>query len=240
MSGKPIARLGDQTDHGGVIISASSNISAENALVARVGDMVACPQCKGTFPIISGVEHCFGQGQLVAVVGSKTACGATIITGASSVIAGTLLVTNSYQSLNEESTKSINKSDSTGTNTETYSVSTQINNDITLVDNNQLHVESAKLTSPEKIIPCSTIELKVIKFNNSEVTLEEKNMVIWRYNIKYRNKEGSIVNTNIGEIRGDVIYDDKYGCEMPTLITKICNQKENTYYSIDYDICPYI
>ncbi|WP_133052251.1 PAAR domain-containing protein, partial [Gilliamella apis] len=41
--------------------------------------MVLCPLCKGTFPIVEGVESTSVHGKYPAVEGMKTACGAKLI-----------------------------------------------------------------------------------------------------------------------------------------------------------------
>jgi hypothetical protein len=46
---------------------------------ARVGDMVACPRCKGVFPISQGDSSLMDDGKAVAYHGCKVACGATLI-----------------------------------------------------------------------------------------------------------------------------------------------------------------
>ena len=80
MAGKPVARLGDTGSHGGAISTASGTISVNSKKIARVGDTYSCPK-HGSNPIVTGALSVFGQGQLVAHVGSKTACGATITSG---------------------------------------------------------------------------------------------------------------------------------------------------------------
>lgn len=46
---------------------------------ARVGDKVACPRCKGVFPIAQGDATLTDDGLAVAYHGCKVACGATLI-----------------------------------------------------------------------------------------------------------------------------------------------------------------
>lgn len=46
--------------------------------VARVGDQVSCPKCRGTFPIVTGA-HNFMSGAMVARHGDQTACGAKLL-----------------------------------------------------------------------------------------------------------------------------------------------------------------
>lgn len=47
--------------------------------IARVGDMVACPKCKGIFPISQGDASNIVDGAPVAYHGCKVACGAILI-----------------------------------------------------------------------------------------------------------------------------------------------------------------
>ena len=86
MADKGVARLGDSGSHGGAIITGATTIIVNNRPMARVGDIYACPT-HGTNPIISGVRSGFAEGMLVAHVGSKTACGAVIISGSPDTIA---------------------------------------------------------------------------------------------------------------------------------------------------------
>lgn len=78
---KPIVVLGDKTDHGGVVISGAPESDIDGIPIARVGDKVSCPQCKGVFPIASGDATVIVDGQPVARHGDKTACGASLISG---------------------------------------------------------------------------------------------------------------------------------------------------------------
>jgi uncharacterized Zn-binding protein involved in type VI secretion len=88
MAGKPVARLGDAGSHGGVITTGSSKIFVNDKPMARVGDTYDCPK-HGPNPIVTGANHVFGQEKLVAHVGSKTACGATIVEGSPDVFVDT-------------------------------------------------------------------------------------------------------------------------------------------------------
>lgn len=78
---KPFIVLGDKTNHGGVVVSVSSQTDIGGKPVARVGDQVSCPQCKGVFPIAAGDPTVIIDGQPVARHGDKAACGATLIAG---------------------------------------------------------------------------------------------------------------------------------------------------------------
>lgn len=81
--GKGIIRLGDATSHGGHVISASTSMKVDGIAVARVGDMVTCPQCKGVYKIIEGHGYTIDSGKKVAYHGHKTACGASLISSVS-------------------------------------------------------------------------------------------------------------------------------------------------------------
>lgn len=77
--GNPIIVLGDKTSHGGTVITCSPFSGTHGKGWARVGDMVACPRCKGVFPISQGDASLIDKGQAVAYHGCKVACGATLI-----------------------------------------------------------------------------------------------------------------------------------------------------------------
>ena len=80
--GSPVARLGDASDHGGVIISAS-DIPTEGAMTAVVGSMHSCPiPTHGVTPITTGSPNYTIGGQKVARTGSVCGCGAVIQGGA--------------------------------------------------------------------------------------------------------------------------------------------------------------
>ena len=77
-----IARLNDGSNHGGTIVSAASYEYVNGRLVARVGDMHSCPiRGHGVTPIVNGSGNFKCEGAIVAVIGSKTGCGATITGG---------------------------------------------------------------------------------------------------------------------------------------------------------------
>jgi uncharacterized Zn-binding protein involved in type VI secretion len=79
IEGKEVIVLGDTTTHGGKVITGSENHTYMGIPVARVGDMVQCPKCKGTYPIIEGAPRTFDHGKQIARHGDKVACGATLI-----------------------------------------------------------------------------------------------------------------------------------------------------------------
>lgn len=71
-------RLGDRTTHGGTVVGGDPTFSIYGKNVARVGDLVACPRCKGSFPIVSGAMNMW-TGQNVARQDDMTSCGAKLI-----------------------------------------------------------------------------------------------------------------------------------------------------------------
>lgn len=75
-----VVRLGDKTSHGGVVISASPMHTVRGIGIARVGDMVSCPQSgHGTNKIIEGSPVFSIGGRKVALHGHKCACGCVLI-----------------------------------------------------------------------------------------------------------------------------------------------------------------
>ena len=80
---QPIARRGDGSSHGGIIVSGASRTLCEGKPIARVGDSHVCPiEGHGTTPIVSGSPKFIVEGRQVARTGSVTGCGASIIGGA--------------------------------------------------------------------------------------------------------------------------------------------------------------
>jgi uncharacterized Zn-binding protein involved in type VI secretion len=71
--------LGDKTDHGGTVISAAPAAAAGGKPIARLGDMVECPRCRGTFAIVEGNPAMCFDGAAVAYHGCAVACGARLI-----------------------------------------------------------------------------------------------------------------------------------------------------------------
>lgn len=77
MSRKVIV-VGDSTTHGGVVITGANNNLVAGKPIARVGDMVTCPE-HGTNAIIEGASTMNIKGTPVALEGCKTECGSTLI-----------------------------------------------------------------------------------------------------------------------------------------------------------------
>jgi uncharacterized Zn-binding protein involved in type VI secretion len=78
MTKRAIVRYGDRTTHGGTVISGDLTYAIYGKSVARVGDMVRCPQCNDTYPIISGAYDVWSKHQ-IARHDDETACGAKLI-----------------------------------------------------------------------------------------------------------------------------------------------------------------
>ena len=77
--GKSVIRLGDTTDHGGVVITAAPDRKHLGIPVATEGCMTHCPKCKGDFAILPSGVGSKHMGKWLAYEGDKTACGATLI-----------------------------------------------------------------------------------------------------------------------------------------------------------------
>lgn len=76
-----LIRLGDPGSHGGTVTTASADVFANGARVARVGDTYSCP-IHGPNAIVTGSSNVTVNGLAVARVGDTTACGATLLGGA--------------------------------------------------------------------------------------------------------------------------------------------------------------
>ncbi|MBB3261179.1 putative Zn-binding protein involved in type VI secretion [Paraburkholderia bannensis] len=76
-----LIRLGDDTDHGGKVISASETMRYEGRFVARKGDEVSCPKHPDVRPnrIIEGDESMNDNGIPVARQGHRAMCGCRLI-----------------------------------------------------------------------------------------------------------------------------------------------------------------
>ena len=77
--GRGVIRLNDQTDHGGKVISATSETIVMGKAAAIQDDMTSCPKCKGNFaikPDSAGAKH---KGKPYAYDGNVTECGARLI-----------------------------------------------------------------------------------------------------------------------------------------------------------------
>lgn len=79
-----VARIGDSTSHGGMVLQGSAKVLANGVGVARVGDSVSCP-VHGVNSIVQGSSRVLADGRGVAYDGCLTACGATLISGSANV-----------------------------------------------------------------------------------------------------------------------------------------------------------
>lgn len=77
---RPFIVIGDQTDHGGVVVGSTMTTDTHGKRLARVGDQVTCPKKgHGTTVIVTGDPTMIVDGAAVARHGDKCACGATLI-----------------------------------------------------------------------------------------------------------------------------------------------------------------
>jgi uncharacterized Zn-binding protein involved in type VI secretion len=75
----PVSRLGDKSDHGGEIVTATANMQIGGIEVARTGDIHRCP-IHGDTPVTGFSTMRYKDFPLLHV-GSKAECGAVIVTG---------------------------------------------------------------------------------------------------------------------------------------------------------------
>jgi uncharacterized Zn-binding protein involved in type VI secretion len=80
-TGRDVARLCDTTDHGGQILESAPNLTHNGQPVVLDGHRVRCPQCGGDFEVKASGPRTH-NGVLVAFLGDKTGCGATLIAAA--------------------------------------------------------------------------------------------------------------------------------------------------------------
>jgi uncharacterized Zn-binding protein involved in type VI secretion len=76
-----LVRIGDATDHGGVVISASKTMRFEGRFVARKGDEVTCPLHGDVKPnlIVDGDDTMTDDGVPIARHGFRAMCGCRLI-----------------------------------------------------------------------------------------------------------------------------------------------------------------
>lgn len=78
--GRGVIRMGDKTDHGGQVISASSGTIVMKKEAALANDTTYCPACKGQFSIKPDGKGAKHNGRFYAYHGDLTDCGARLIT----------------------------------------------------------------------------------------------------------------------------------------------------------------
>jgi len=78
---KAVIRLGDPTDHGGVVVSVSATQHTVDGIpVARVGDRCSCPRRgHNNCVIVEGDPNYTLDGVPVAFEGHRTSCGARLL-----------------------------------------------------------------------------------------------------------------------------------------------------------------
>jgi uncharacterized Zn-binding protein involved in type VI secretion len=76
-----LIRIGDDTDHGGKVITASSTMRFDGRYVARKGDLVSCPQHPSVQPnvIEEGDESITDDGAPIARHGHRASCNCHLI-----------------------------------------------------------------------------------------------------------------------------------------------------------------
>ncbi|RTL28052.1 MAG: PAAR domain-containing protein [Burkholderiales bacterium] len=80
MGQRPFIVVGDQTDHGGVVVEGSVMTDTHGKQIARVGDQVTCPKRNhGTTVIVTGDPTMIIDGKPAARHGDRCACGAILI-----------------------------------------------------------------------------------------------------------------------------------------------------------------
>ncbi|CAG2159144.1 PAAR domain-containing protein [Cupriavidus numazuensis] len=76
-----LVRLGDATNHGGKVITASPTMKYDGRAVARKGDQVSCPKHPRVQPnlIVEGDESTLDEGVPIARHGCRAMCGCQVI-----------------------------------------------------------------------------------------------------------------------------------------------------------------
>lgn len=80
----PVSRIGDKSDHGGEIITATTSITLSDIPIARTGDIHRCP-IHGDTPITAS-SAMYYDGLSLAHIGAVAGCGAIITTGADTLL----------------------------------------------------------------------------------------------------------------------------------------------------------
>lgn len=83
---QPAVRLGDASNHGGTMTSASSIITADGKKVCQNGDIHTCPITgHGATPVSATTTVLKSGAQAVVRVGDKAGCGAILVQGSPSL-----------------------------------------------------------------------------------------------------------------------------------------------------------
>ena len=84
---KPLARMGDISNHGGLIMTGAIHHTWDGQPLARLGDLHVCPlKGHGVTPIVTGSTHILIEGKPAARLGDIAGCGAVISSGSKEVI----------------------------------------------------------------------------------------------------------------------------------------------------------
>ncbi|GAA5165551.1 PAAR domain-containing protein [Ornithinimicrobium tianjinense] len=89
-----VARVGDTTSHGGVVVGPGvSTVLVGGLPAATVGDVVLCPglahpALPGPQPVVRGSATVLVGGRPVARTGDPLACGAVVVRGVPTVLVG--------------------------------------------------------------------------------------------------------------------------------------------------------
>lgn len=85
-----VARLGDFSTHGGVLIPpVAKSVLTNDRPTAHLGTLHACPiPFHGVTPIVSLKTDVLVEGKPIATIGAKAGCGAVVVTGSGDVRAG--------------------------------------------------------------------------------------------------------------------------------------------------------
>lgn len=85
-----VARLGDVSSHGGVLIPpVAKSVLTNGQPTAHLGTLHACPlPFHGVTPIGPGNSSVRVEGKPVATIGTVAGCGAVVVTGSGDVEAG--------------------------------------------------------------------------------------------------------------------------------------------------------
>jgi uncharacterized Zn-binding protein involved in type VI secretion len=80
---RKVIRLGDDTSHGGKVVSATSHVTVGGKPVARLGDKCTCPKRgHNNCVIVEGDSAWTIDGIPVALEGHKISCGAVLVSSA--------------------------------------------------------------------------------------------------------------------------------------------------------------
>lgn len=85
MSNSPVVRLGDKSDHDGMMVTASGTITVDNKLVCVDGDLHDCPKRGHGKTPVKATGQAFAGGRRIIVVGDVAECGAIITAGSLTV-----------------------------------------------------------------------------------------------------------------------------------------------------------